>query len=76
VSQFLSNCCASAMADVATKERVVRLAAPKCDDEIARVLSAALCAADDQKLWTVVVLQPQGTEIALAIRDRLKRASS
>jgi L-threonylcarbamoyladenylate synthase len=64
-----------AMADVATPDGVVRLAAPKSDDEFARVLYAALRTADDQGLETVVVAQPQGEGIAIAIRDRLKRAA-
>ena len=64
-----------AMADVATPDGVVRLAAPNTHYEFARVLYAALRAADDQKLQTVVVSQPQGDGIAIAIRDRLKRAA-
>jgi L-threonylcarbamoyladenylate synthase len=64
-----------AMADVATPDGVVRLAAPKTHDEFARVLYTALRAADEQKLPTVVVAQPQGAGIAIAIRDRLKRAA-
>jgi L-threonylcarbamoyladenylate synthase len=64
-----------AMADVATPRGVVRLAAPKTHDEFARALYAALRAADEQKLQTVVVAQPQGAGIAIAIRDRLKRAA-
>ena len=64
-----------AMADAATPDGVVRLAAPKSDDEFARVLYAALRAADEQGLQTVVVAQPQGDGIAIAIRDRLKRAA-
>ena len=64
-----------AMADLATPGGVVRLAAPKSDDEFARVLYAALRAADEQGLQTVVVAQPAGDGIAIAIRDRLKRAS-
>jgi L-threonylcarbamoyladenylate synthase len=64
-----------AMADVATPDGVVRLAAPKSDDEFARVLYAALRAADQQGLKTVVVAQPAGEGIAIAIRDRLKRAA-
>jgi len=64
-----------AMADVATPDGVVRLAAPKTDVEFARVLYAALRAADDQGLQTVVVAQPLGDGIAIAIRDRLKRAA-
>jgi L-threonylcarbamoyladenylate synthase len=64
-----------AMADETTPDGVVRLAAPKTHDEFARVLYAALRAADDQKLQTVVVAQPQGDGIVIAIRDRLKRAA-
>jgi L-threonylcarbamoyladenylate synthase len=65
-----------AMADVVAGDGVVRLAAPKNDEEFARVLYSALRAADEQGLETVVVTQPQGDGIALAIRDRLKRASN
>ena len=65
-----------AMADVVAREGVVRLAAPKTHDEFARVLYSALRAADEKGLETVVVAQPQGDGIAIAIRDRLKRASS
>ena len=64
-----------AMADVATPDGVVRLAAPRTHDEFARVLYAALREADEQKLQTVVVAQPLGAGIAIAIRDRLKRAA-
>ena len=64
-----------AMADVATPDGVVRLASPNSHDEFARVLYAALRAADEQGLKTVVVAQPQGAGIAIAIRDRLKRAA-
>ena len=65
-----------AMADVATPDGVVRLAAPKTHDEFARVIYAALRAADEQGLQTIVVEQPTGDGISIAIRDRLKRASS
>jgi L-threonylcarbamoyladenylate synthase len=64
-----------AMADVVAGEGVVRLAAPKTHDEFARVLYSALRAADEKGLETVVVAQPQGDGIAIAIRDRLKRAA-
>ena len=65
-----------AMSDVATPDGVVRLAAPKSDDEFARVLYSALRAADEQGLNTVVVAEPLGDGIAIAIRDRLKRAAT
>jgi L-threonylcarbamoyladenylate synthase len=64
-----------AMADVASPAGVIRLAAPTTHDEFARVLYSALRAADEQGLSTVVVAQPGGNGIAIAIRDRLMRAA-
>ena len=64
-----------AMADVAAAAGVIRLAAPTTHDEFARVLYSALRAADEQGLNTVVVAQPAGNGIAIAIRDRLMRAA-
>ena len=64
-----------AMADVPSPDGVIRLAAPQTHDEFARVLYAALRAADEKGLATVLVQQPIGTGIAIAIRDRLMRAS-
>jgi len=64
-----------AMADVATPDGVVRLASPNSHDEFARVLYAALRSADEAGLETVVVAQPEGDGIAIAIRDRLMRAA-
>ncbi len=65
-----------AMADVTSGSGVVRLAVPTTHDEFARVLYSALRAADEQGLDTVVVAQPAGNGIAIAIRDRLMRAAS
>ena len=64
-----------AMADVVSSPGVIRLAAPTTHDEFARVLYSALRAADEQGLSTVVVAQPAGSGIAIAIRDRLMRAA-
>ena len=64
-----------AMADVVAADGVVRLAAPQTHEEFAQVLYAALRSADEQGLATVVVQQPVGDGIAIAIRDRLKRAA-
>jgi L-threonylcarbamoyladenylate synthase len=64
-----------AMSDVATPDGVVRLAAPKNHDEFAQILYTALRQADKEGLNTVVVQQPAGDGIAIAIRDRLKRAA-
>jgi L-threonylcarbamoyladenylate synthase len=58
-----------------TPEGVIRLAAPKSTQEFARDLYAALRKADEMGLAEVVVEQPQGDGIAIAIRDRLERAS-
>ncbi len=65
-----------AMADVVAGAGVVRLASPTTHQEFARVLYSALRAADEQGLATVVVAQPAGNGIAIAIRDRLKRAAN
>jgi L-threonylcarbamoyladenylate synthase len=54
---------------------VTRLAAPKNIDEFARDLYSALRKADELGLTEVVVEQPQGDGLAIAIRDRLMRAS-
>ena len=65
-----------AMSDVVTPDGVVRLAAPASHEEFARVLYAALRAADEKGLKSVVVAQPVGDGIAIAIRDRLKRSAN
>jgi L-threonylcarbamoyladenylate synthase len=57
-----------------TPNGVKRLAAPKNVDEFARDLYAALRKADELGLAEVVVEQPTGDGIAIAIRDRLMRA--
>jgi L-threonylcarbamoyladenylate synthase len=64
-----------ALAGVMAGHDVVRLASPNNHEEFAQVLYSALRAADEKGLATVVVQQPQGDGIAIAIRDRLKRAS-
>jgi L-threonylcarbamoyladenylate synthase len=64
-----------AMADVVAVDGVVRLAAPTTHEEFAQVLYSALRAADERGLKTVVVQQPTGDGISVAIRDRLKRAA-
>ena len=65
-----------ALADIPTPEGVIRLASPKDDEEFARILYSSLRAADEQSLTHVVVTQPQGDGIAIAIRDRLKRSAN
>ncbi|CAB4549120.1 MAG: threonylcarbamoyl-AMP synthase [Actinobacteria bacterium] len=58
-----------------TPEGAIRLAAPVDNEDFARQLYSALREADAQEIELVVVVQPEGTDIAIAIRDRLKRAS-
>ena len=64
-----------AHANIQTPEGVIRLASPGSDEEFARILYSALRAADEQGLAEVVVTQPIGIGIAVAVRDRLKRAA-
>ena len=64
-----------ALKELVTPEGVIRLAAPTNTDEFARDLYAALRKADELGLAQVVVTQPQGDGLAIAIRDRLERAS-
>ncbi len=65
-----------ALAKVETPPGVVRLAAPTSHEDFARSLYAALRSADQQKLARVIVYQPIGDDIAVAIRDRLFKASN
>ncbi len=64
-----------ALAEFATPEGVLRLASPKNIEEFARVVYSALRSADEKGLKSVVVQEPTGDGLALAIRDRLMRAS-
>jgi len=64
-----------AFSEIQTPENVIRLAAPKSIEEFARVIYSALRDADTKGLKSVVVSEPAGDGLALAIRDRLMRAS-
>ena len=64
-----------ALSGVVAGHGVVRLASPQNNEDFARVLYSALRAADELGLATIIVEQPIGGGIAIAIRDRLKRAS-
>jgi L-threonylcarbamoyladenylate synthase len=64
-----------APADVATPPGAIRLASPANTDEYARVLYSALRDGDAQGLETIAIIQPSGDGLAIAIRDRLMRAS-
>jgi len=64
-----------ALASTATPDGVIRLSSPQSNEEFARVLYTSLRSADEQSLSRVVVHQPSGDDISVAIRDRLLRAS-
>jgi len=64
-----------ALSSFETPTGVTRLAAPINIDEFARDLYAAMRMADELGLQEVVIEQPLGGGIAVAIRDRLIRAS-
>ena len=62
--------------NIETPQGVIRLASPGDDEEFAQILYSALREADAQGLLEVVVVQPAGLGIAVAIRDRLARAAN
>lgn len=64
-----------AILTIKTPVGVIRLAEPRDDEDFARLLYSALRKADDSSLARVIVQQPVGGGIAIAIRDRLLRAS-
>jgi len=64
-----------APADAATPPGAIRLASPANTDEYAHTLYSALRDGDAQGLETIAIIQPSGDGLAIAIRDRLMRAS-
>lgn len=64
-----------ALQSVATPAGAIRLASPLNNEDFARQIYQALRAADAQSIERVLVVQPEGEDIAVAIRDRLGRAA-
>jgi L-threonylcarbamoyladenylate synthase len=64
-----------ALSDVETPVGMVRLASPKTAEDFARILYSTLRAADQTGLMSIVVSQPKGEGISVAIRERLEKAS-
>jgi len=60
----------------ATPDGVVRLATPATNDEFAQVLYEAFRLSDKKGIKKVFVIPPVGSGIAVAINDRLKKASA
>jgi L-threonylcarbamoyladenylate synthase len=65
-----------AMNNYKSLKGVIRLASPSNIEEFARDFYAALRAGDQMGLSKIVVTPPIGTGLALAIRDRLNKASN
>ena len=65
-----------ALAQFETPVGVTRLISPKTVEEFAQELYSAFHIADQMNLQRIVVIPPHGEDLALAIRDRLLKASN
>ena len=65
-----------ALSQIETPVGVTRLISPKTVEEFAQELYSAFHIADQMKLQRIVVIPPHGKDLALAIRDRLLKASN
>ena len=64
-----------AISSIPTPSGVIRLASPVDNSEFARVLYSALNLADRKSLKKIYIIAPTGDGIAIAIFDRIKKAS-
>jgi L-threonylcarbamoyladenylate synthase len=64
-----------ALSDFPTPSGVIRLISPATNEEYARTLYQGLRLADSKQLNKVFVVLPTGNDIAVAIRDRIEKAS-
>jgi L-threonylcarbamoyladenylate synthase len=64
-----------ALRKIPTPSGVIRLASPNNNQEYARLLYRALHLADSKKISRIFVVPPIGDDIAVAINDRLQKAS-
>jgi len=65
-----------ALSKFKTPTGAIRLASPTSVEQFARDLYSALRSADQQGLIKVAILAPEGNGLAMAIRDRLLKASN
>jgi len=65
-----------ALSKFVTPKGSIRIASPKDNKEFAQILYAALRKCDTLGLTILVIKQPKGTGISIAIRDRLKKAAN
>ena len=64
-----------ALAKFSTPKKVIRLGSPRTHHEFAQILYSTLRKADTLGIGEIVIWQPEGEGLEVAIRDRLKRAS-
>ena len=74
-SQEIEDAGFLALSDVETPSGMVRLASPKTIEEFARILYSTFRAADQTGLVSMVVSEPQGEGLPVAIRERLAKAA-
>jgi L-threonylcarbamoyladenylate synthase len=65
-----------ALSNMKTPKGVVRIASPKNLKEFAQVLYKSFRKADELNLKSLIVHQPEGEGLAVAIRDRLSKAAN
>ncbi|MFM8927522.1 MAG: L-threonylcarbamoyladenylate synthase [Rhodoluna sp.] len=65
-----------ALSSIPTPSGVIRIASPDNSEQYARMLYGALREADRLGLERVVAVLPEGEDIAVAVRDRLKRSGA
>jgi len=65
-----------AMSEIETPSGAIRLGSPTTIEQYAKILYSALRMADKKRLNRIVVIQPPGAGLALAIRDRLSKAAA
>jgi L-threonylcarbamoyladenylate synthase len=63
-----------ALEDIPTPEKTIRLASPKNEIEFAHQLYEAMRLADNLKMKAIRIIPPAGSDLAVAIRDRLEKA--
>ena len=64
-----------ALANVVTPPGAIRISSPKSINEYASVLYASFRLVDKLKLEYLVVITPEGEGLAVAVRDRLRKAA-
>jgi len=65
-----------ALANIPTPKGVIRLASPENSEEFANVFYRALRRGDQTGLKQIIVIQPSGEGLAIAIKDRLTKAAA